>query len=173
MTERNPYHEPKGSPIGGQFTTGPGGSGKSQDTIVEAAREAAGLTPPGWESSRGNMEVARNFVKARNEVPERFQHVLSHSNADELIEAGAEIFLHEDGMNGFLISPEGDLQNLFSNNSKGRDTLLTAIKAGAKTLDCFDVYLPGWYAKFGFVEYKREANWTEGEPDIVYMRLEK
>jgi len=50
---------------------------------------------------------------------------------------------------------------------------LTAIDAGAKTLDCFDLYLPGWYSKFGFKEYKREANWTEGEPDVVYMRLEK
>jgi len=117
MTERNPYHEPSGSSSGGQFASGPSGS----DTIVKAAREAAGVAPSGWESSRGNMKIARDFVKARNEVPERFQHVLSHSNADELIEAGAEIFLHEDGMNGFLISPEGDLQNLFSNNRIDRN----------------------------------------------------
>lgn len=42
MTERNPYHEPAGSEIGGQFTRAPGGK-SPEDVIVKAAREAAGL----------------------------------------------------------------------------------------------------------------------------------
>lgn len=37
MTERNPYHLPKGTPEGGQFTT------EQIDRIVNAARESAGL----------------------------------------------------------------------------------------------------------------------------------
>ena len=42
----------------------------------------------------------------------------------------------------------------------------------ARTLDCFDGYLPDFYSKFGFVEYKREPNWVPGKADVVYMRLE-
>ena len=42
---------------------------------------------------------------------------------------------------------------------------------GVQYLDCFDGFLPSYYEKFGFVEYKREANWTEGGPDVVYMRM--
>ena len=39
----NPYHEPAGSPIGGQFAHAPGGTQESQSKIVRSAREAAGL----------------------------------------------------------------------------------------------------------------------------------
>ena len=40
----------------------------------------------------------------------------------------------------------------------------------ARTLDCFDGFLPDFYAEFGFVEYKREPNWDPKGADVVYMR---
>jgi hypothetical protein len=57
---------------------------------------------------------------------------------------------------------------------RGRgDALVSdAIARGAKHLNCFDGYLPTLYARHGFVEVRREPNWTEGGPDIVYMAPE-
>ena len=48
-----------------------------------------------------------------------------------------------------------------------------AIASGARTLDCFDDFLPGFYARFGFVEVRRESNWTPGKEDVVYMVLKE
>jgi hypothetical protein len=44
-----------------------------------------------------------------------------------------------------------------------------ALHNGAEVLDCFDGFLPEFYARHGFVETSREPNWTPGEPDVVYM----
>jgi len=33
--------------------------------------------------------------------------------------------------------------------------------------------LPGFYARFGFVEVRRESNWTPGKEDVVYMVLKE
>jgi hypothetical protein len=42
---------------------------------------------------------------------------------------------------------------------------------GASKLDCFDGFLPEYYKQFGFLETERVANWTAGEPDVVFMSL--
>ena len=83
-----------------------------------------------------------------------------------------ELFLHEDGKNGFILD-NGDLQSVFSTNNQGKRSVWLAIAKGAVTLDCFDGFLPDWYPHFGFEEYKREPNWTPGEADVVFMRLRK
>lgn len=44
-----------------------------------------------------------------------------------------------------------------------------ALHNGAEVLDCFDGFLPEFYARHGFVETSREPNWTPGAPDVVYM----
>ena len=60
--------------------------------------------------------------------------------------------------------------------------LREAIRLGGSKLDCFDGYLPKFYARNGFQETKREpwnddfapADWdyeTMGRPDIVFMAL--
>ena len=71
---------------------------------------------------------------------------------------------------GFAISENGELTSVFSSiKGKGDTIMKEAIKQGAKHLDCFDGYLPTFYARHGFQEVRREKNWTEGEPDVVYM----
>ena len=75
-----------------------------------------------------------------------------------------------DGKSGYCVRPNGDLVYVFS-TVKGRGNLIVvkAMMDGAETLDCFDGYLPSLYGRHGFVEYAREANWTAGEPDVVFM----
>ena len=71
---------------------------------------------------------------------------------------------------GFAVSENGELTSVFSAiQGKGDTIMREAIKQGAKHLDCFDGYLPTLYARHGFHEVRREANWTKGEPDVVYM----
>lgn len=90
---------------------------------------------------------------------------------------GARYFLDVDdvaarGMAGFVIRADGDLTNVFSTSRGQGDRLMAAaLEAGAETLDCFDGYLPTFYARHGFVIYAREANWTPGGPDVVFMAL--
>lgn len=80
--------------------------------------------------------------------------------------------LSSDRRSGYGVSAEGELIGLFSLvPGRGRAMVDEAIRLdGAQLLDCFDGFLPSYYKQFGFIEYKREANWTEGGPDVVYMR---
>ncbi len=124
-----------------------------------------------WISGVNDIDICQRFIDARNLVKK--QEVLSHSGAEELAKTGSKIFLSEDGNNGFIISKEGDLQNLFSLDHSGKENVREAIRQGAKTLDCFEPFLPGYYSEFGFVEVGRSANWTPGGPDVVFMELKK
>lgn len=107
---------------------------------------------------------------------------LSEHTADEL--ASSRVFLSEDGHAGFVISPEGDLQNVFRNpggvKGAGRAAVEHAISQGAKTLDAFDGFLPSLYGDLGFVETGRMRFVDEfapegwdfeqyGRPDIIFM----
>jgi hypothetical protein len=58
-------------------------------------------------------------------------------------------------------------------NVKGSGTWLLdhAIKDGATHLNCFDGYLVDFYKARGFVTTKYVSNWTDGEPDVVFMEL--
>lgn len=81
-------------------------------------------------------------------------------------------YLHTDGRSGFAVAADGELVGVFSTvRGRGQDILTAAIGAGANRLDCFDGFLPNLYSRFGFVETAREANWTPGGPDVVYMAL--
>lgn len=74
---------------------------------------------------------------------------------------------------GYAIKGDGELINVFNNTGiKGFGDILvqSAIANGAKYLDCLDGKLTEFYASHGFVEYRREKNWTEGQPDVVWMR---
>jgi hypothetical protein len=96
---------------------------------------------------------------------------------------GSQVVLRQDGNVGFVVDPDGDLQNVFSNEKGGGvEAILTAIEQyGAITLDCFDPHLPGYYAKkYGFVEVGRlrfdpaqaPEGWdveVDGTPDVVIM----
>lgn len=157
---------PEGNIDGGHFTDG------QMETVVRSAREGAGLKNDGWYNQKDRVTAAKKFVEARDKLSAERREVLSHYTADELASSTKEIFIHEDGQNGFLLD-NGDLQNLFSTNGQGNRSMQLALARGAKTLDCFEPFLPGYYSKYGFVEYKRESNWTPGGFDVVYMQLKE
>ncbi|AKY03455.1 hypothetical protein FDI80_gp73 [Streptomyces phage Aaronocolus] len=84
---------------------------------------------------------------------------------------GARYFLTEDLQSGYGVDGEGTLIGVFS-LVKGRGESLVwdaVLFKGAHKLDCFDGFLPTYYKRFGFVETYRVANWTPGEPDVVFM----
>ncbi|WJN63012.1 hypothetical protein [Streptomyces phage phiScoe25] len=82
-------------------------------------------------------------------------------------------YLSEDGLSGLGVAGDGTLVGVFSLvKGRGEDMIWEAIlHYGADRLDCFDGFLPDYYKRFGFAEYERVANWTAGEPDVVFMRL--
>ncbi|MEU7400067.1 hypothetical protein [Streptomyces sp. NPDC044948] len=84
----------------------------------------------------------------------------------------ARYFLTDDGQAGFGVTPDGTLIGLFSRvKGRGEELVNAAIREGAHLLDCFDGFLPSYYQGFGFIETERVANWTPGEPDVVFMSL--
>lgn len=92
--------------------------------------------------------------------------------AADLDLTGARVFLSQDFATGYAVKPSGELVGVFS-TVKGRGDAIVrdAIANGANSLDCFDGYLPKFYGRFGFAETSRAANWTAGEPDVVFMAL--
>ncbi len=115
--------------------------------------------------SRVNASVyGKAFTYAR-EVSPRIEEYTSAWDGRE-----ASFYLHADARSGFAITPDGELCLLFSLvPGRGNDMMERAVWFGANHLDCFDGYLPGLYARHGFVEIWREPNWTPGGPDVVYM----
>jgi hypothetical protein len=100
------------------------------------------------------------------------------------IKNGGSMHVSDSRKVGALVTDKGTVGNLFNSNGPGagREMLLDLIENGdAKTLDCFDGFLPEYYKQFGFVEYKR-VKWNDayapkkwdygkhGRPDIVYMK---
>jgi len=85
--------------------------------------------------------------------------------------AVASFYLSLDDQSGYAIAEEtGELTNLFSTiRGRGDSLVRSALRNGAAHLDCFDGYLPAFYARHGFAEYKRAANWNPNGPDVVYM----
>jgi hypothetical protein len=91
------------------------------------------------------------------------------SDANSFPERG-RYYLSTDFKSGFGITDVGELVGVFSTEKGRGDRLISEAKRlGAKRLDCFEGYLTDFYARHGFREVYREANWTEGEPDVVYM----
>lgn len=123
----------------------------------------------GWRSGSGDKEIASAFVQARALVPPERQGYLSQTSSEEIARSGYCAFLSTSGRTGFMLTPEGEIQNLFSTEHAGVAALEQAIREGGTRLDCFDGFLPLFYERFGFREVRREPNWTPGGPDVVYM----
>lgn len=125
-----------------------------------------------------------DFVAARDAAAKR-NPFLTKSTAEDL--KNHKIILSVDGKVGAVVSPEGDIQNVFNNGGPkgaGQDALYEAIRQGGTHLDCFDDYLPGLYNNFGFEETGRmkfnrdyaPEGWDYdkyGEPDVVFMALKE
>lgn len=116
-----------------------------------------------------SLEYFAALEAARKDSP----RIAEATSSPEDMPFGALYFLSKDGKSGYGVSKESELIGLFSLvPGRGMGMIEEAINLdGVESLDCFDGFLPQYYQKFGFVEYKREANWTEGGPDVVYMRL--
>ena len=83
-------------------------------------------------------------------------------------------YLDSTGSMGYAIDETGELTSLYSTvKGYGKTLVQSAISNGASHLDCFDGFLTTFYKGLGFEEVDRVANWTTGQPDIVFMRLEK
>lgn len=71
---------------------------------------------------------------------------------------------------GFAVI-EGELKGLWCLRPGCGDWIMReAVSLGADRLDCFDGYLPEFYAKHGFREVLREKNHEKHGPDVVWMR---
>jgi len=80
-------------------------------------------------------------------------------------------YLDFNGRYGFIVKRDGELIALFSMVRRSGDELVRqAVERGADRLDCFDGYLTGFYGRNGFMEVNRVANWTPGQPDVVFMQ---
>lgn len=87
----------------------------------------------------------------------------------------AQPYVLVDGMShvvgAFVVNADGELVGVWAQRRGMGDALVSAaVSVGATHLDCFDGYLPTLYARHGFIDYKRESNWTAGAPDVVYMQ---
>ncbi|MEU9126599.1 hypothetical protein AB0D08_00530 [Kitasatospora sp. NPDC048540] len=121
------------------------------------------------EVRAADAETYRAALAAARRDSERIADATSAP--DEMPENGT-YFLTDDLQSGFGISPDLELIGLFSLvKGRGECLITEALTAGAERLDCFDGFLPKLYERFGFRETERVANWTPGEPDVVFMAL--
>lgn len=155
-----------------------GGSGS--DRGGQSSKKPERLTPESIPKvSFSKTEDGDAFLNARNKTkrPENF------SELDPERLARATKFMSEDGTSGCLVDEDGDLGNVFNNggpSGAGMAAVLTAIEAGAQTLDCYDEFLPARYAQVGFVATAK-AKWNDeyappnwdynelGRPDVIVM----
>ena len=112
----------------------------------------------------------REFVAARLSSPE----VRSATSAEVADRTGMYRLATEYGrvVGGYAVQVNSDFRielcNLWG-PGYGSRLVSDALHNGAEVLDCFDGFLPEFYARHGFHETAREPNWTQGAPDVVYM----
>ncbi|MFE9924290.1 hypothetical protein ACFYQA_22730 [Streptomyces sp. NPDC005774] len=101
------------------------------------------------------------------------ERIANATSAPEEMPRSANYYLTSDFQSGFGVEKDGTLIGLFSTvKGRGGDLVWAAVlHKGADRLDCFDGFLPAYYKQFGFIETERAANWTPGEPDVVFMAL--
>lgn len=106
-------------------------------------------------------------------------------SVQEIAENGVRVFMNDSASAGFGIAPDGDIEAVFANKSKGapRHALASmipqAIANGGTKLDCYGEGLVWIYSRYGFTPVARvkfdaeQANegWTpdKGTPDIYFM----
>lgn len=82
--------------------------------------------------------------------------------------APGDAYLSANGLSGYVLAGD-ELIGVFSAERAGSALVADALARGARRLDCFDGFLVGFYERAGFSVTRREANWTPGGPDVVYM----
>ncbi len=141
------------------------------------------LTPDSIKSAEEFVRVFReNQSKMGYEAAQVFEY--SVENYKDM-----KLFLSEYGTSGFAVKSDGDIVSVFSTaQGSGHSLIELAIQNGGNKLDCFDTYLPDFYAQHGFIQVRDEpwleekmpANWdkkafkqyNKGEPKVIYLKLE-
>lgn len=133
-----------------------------------------------WKSA-GEQAAAEGRI--HDAKPAAFKEALARNSRadtlsmyDEATLATFQLRMLDGGDAGYAIKPDGEFVNLF--NSGGAATrgagpwlVIDAIEHGARHGDHFDGYLTAFYQRLGWTETRREANWTPGGPDVVFMRF--
>lgn len=108
---------------------------------------------------------------ALDEAQHRSALVANMTTPARYMPRNARYWLTKDKASGFGINGS-ELVGVFSLLPHRGDALVSmSISCGASHLDCFDGYLPPFYARHGFIEDHRTHNWTPGQPDVVFMAL--
>jgi len=164
-------------------------SEEAPDTPPEDEAESAVAQPV----SEGPEEVSQadpeDFVSAVEEFSENHENLsvmLTSHDPEELDDH--DVFLADDGSAGVAVSPEGDIQNLFSADDSevsGNAVMEQAIAAGGQTLDCYDGFLTDFYLSHDFdvtgtMDFNPEVapeGWEdnpylEDRPDVMFMAHE-
>ena len=163
----------------GQFAgTGGGLTSSSDSNIIDGQKETTKATAIPTVPYRATPKPD-DFIAARNlSTRPGFLSPLTEGDL-----TGHKLFLSEDGKVGGALSKDGDIGNVFNNGGPpgaARTIMLDMVKAGGKTLDAFDGYLPKLYANFGMEETGRmkfnpdyaPPGWDydrHDNPDVVFM----
>lgn len=92
---------------------------------------------------------------------------------DDTVAETTRCYVSQEGRTGFGITESGDLTCLFNIGPAGRGqaAVAKAIELGARTLNCFEPFLPAYYERLGWHVERWEDNWTPGGPRVAYMRF--
>jgi hypothetical protein len=154
-------------------------------TICPVTEVDLGKSPKAQKYSKLEEFQYDEFLEARNQLPESLNPFVTPIPKEEYIQRNADLYLAANKRSGYAII-DGDLVSVFSlpGEHSGKHIIASAIKNGAKTLDCFDGYLPKLYGNFGFVEYQRykwdnqyaPEGWDYkkyGKPDVIFMKKDE
>lgn len=125
----------------------------------------------------GSLGETKTEVSFHEVPPNRFEEMVAkHPNQHSLDNPrtydSKRTFLADDGSAGYALHSSGEINHVFSFvKGHGAHAVRDAVRRGGKHLTAFDGILPSYYKKFGFIETGREANWTPGGPDVVFMAL--
>lgn len=136
------------------------------DTLTPQAMKGDYVNPSPIHRPAFGPVFRRALAAARAER----SHVAAATTAPADLPIDVDFYLSADRCSGYGIAKGGELVAVFS-TVRGRGAALAAEAAdsGARRLDCFDGFLVDFYTRHGWQICGREANWTEGGPDVVYM----
>lgn len=133
-------------------------SAQVADTFEQVSSEQFyAATRHAWDISKGDVTVGTMLDPDKQ--PWSYRH--------------HRCYLTVDRLTGFAIDPAGDLQATFNVGPAGRgETAVSlAVSLGARTLNCFEPFLPTYYERFGFVVDRREDNLIKDRHLATYMKL--
>jgi hypothetical protein len=124
-------------------------------------------------------------LDAARTADEKNGWAVTPKTVEELSQPGNVVLMTSGGTAGLVVTPDGDIEAVFSNKSAGapkgvtKTTIPTAIANGGTKLDCYGAALARLYTNYGFIPVARVAfnpeyanpGWdqSKGTPDIYIM----